>query len=188
MFVTVPNIDTGQIKPVEGWPVVFFMDGIGRNRTKATALADRTAIVGFVVVSIDHTLHGVIDPNNPFFQGSCNPSILIIFGDNERHLFLDGFNNTTGLLGPDSIIDKGIQIPSIMALDPLTGRDTLRQTSVDLIHLALTIPIMDLDGDQLPDLEGSRMHCIRSILERPSGTALPRDQRQHHHGHSEQPW
>lgn len=160
LFVTVPNIDSGQIKPIEGWPVVIYMDGIGGNRTKATALADRMATAGFVVVSIDHTLHGVIDPNNPFFQGPGNPSILNIFGDNERHFFLDGFNNTTGLLGPDGIIDNGIQIPGIMVLDPLTGRDTLRQTSADLIHLALTIPTMDLDGDQLPDLDGSRMHYI----------------------------
>ncbi|MGD9171896.1 MAG: hypothetical protein PVI97_17885 [Candidatus Thiodiazotropha sp.] len=158
LLVTQPNADSGMTKPDEGWPVVIFMHGISENRTSAIAVADSMAMAGFVVVAIDHTLHGVTDPNNLFFQGPGNPSTFNIFGDNERHFFLDAYNNTTGIDSPDGIFDNGIQLPGYMVLNPLSGRDTLRQTSADLIHLALTIPTMDLDGDQLPDLDGTRIH------------------------------
>jgi hypothetical protein len=136
------------------------MHGISGNRTNAIAMADSMAMAGFVVVAIDHTLHGVTNANSLFFQGPGNPSAFNIFGDNERHFFLDAYNNTTGAEGSDGIFDNGIQLPGYMVLDPLSVRDTLRQTTADLIHLALTIPTMDLDGDQSPDLDGSQMHYV----------------------------
>ncbi|MBW9265570.1 MAG: hypothetical protein K1563_19765 [Candidatus Thiodiazotropha sp. (ex. Lucinisca nassula)] len=157
LLITLPNATSRQAKPPVGWPVMIFMHGIGGNRTQAIAIADRMAAVGFAVVSIDHTLHGITDPNNPFFQGPGNPSPLNVFGDNERNFFLDRFNNTTGAQVPDGIIDNGTQVLNATILKPLNGRDTLRQTSADLIHLALTIPTIDLDGDQTPDLDGSRI-------------------------------
>jgi hypothetical protein len=160
LLVTLPNTNSGMTKPDDGWPVIIYMHGISGNRTSAIALADSMATAGFVVVAIDHTLHGVTDPNDLFFQGPGNPSAFNIFGDNERHFYLDDYDNTTGIEGPDGIFDNGIQLPGYMVLDPLSVRDTLRQTSADLIHLTLTIPTMDLDGDLLPDLDGSRIHYI----------------------------
>ena len=157
LLITLPNEASGQAKPAEGWPVMIFMHGIGGNRTQAIAIADRMAAAGFAVVSIDHTLHGITDPNNPFFQGPGNPSPLNVFGDNERNFFLDRFNNASGAQGPDGIIDNGTQILNATVLNPLNGRDTLRQTSADLLHLAQTIPSIDLDGDQTPDLDGSQI-------------------------------
>jgi hypothetical protein len=118
------------------------------------------AMSGFVMVAIDHTLHGVTKTGDPFFQGPGNPSVFNIFGDNERHFYLDGYDNSSGLEGPDGIFDNGKQILGYMILDPLSVRDTLRQTSVDIINLASTIPTMDLDGDSVPDLDGSRIHFI----------------------------
>ncbi|MEW8509110.1 MAG: hypothetical protein AB2598_20710 [Candidatus Thiodiazotropha sp.] len=158
LLATLPNRDSGHTQPVDGWPVVIFVDGLGGNRTRATLLADRMAAEGFAMLSIDQPLHGITDPANPFYQGPGNPSPLNIFGANERHFYLDQFNNVTGIAGADGLIDNGIQLPGQLIDNPLNGRDTLRQSSADLIHLVTTIPAMDLDGDRLPDLDASRIH------------------------------
>ncbi|MEW8560877.1 MAG: hypothetical protein AB2541_02195 [Candidatus Thiodiazotropha sp.] len=158
LLATLPNRDSGHSQPVDGWPVVIFVDGLGGNRTRATLLADRMAAEGFALLSIDQPLHGITDPANPFYQGPGNPSPLNRFGDNERHFYLDQFNNDTGIAGADGIIDNGIQLPGQLINNPLNGRDTLRQSSADLIHLVTSIPEMDLDGDRLPDLDASRIH------------------------------
>jgi dienelactone hydrolase len=160
LLVTIPNADSNQAKPDAGWPVVIFLHGISGNRTQAIAVADSLASIGFAVVSIDHTLHGITDPNNPFYQGPGNPSPLNVFGDNERHFYLDSFSNATGTPGSDGVIDNGIQVLGAMIRNPLNGRDTLRQTTADLIHLVKTIPTLDLNADQVPDLDGSRLHFI----------------------------
>ncbi|MEW8251651.1 MAG: hypothetical protein AB2740_15525 [Candidatus Thiodiazotropha sp.] len=158
LLATLPNRDSGHTQPVDGWPVVIFVDGLGGNRTRATLLADRMAAEGFAILSIDQPLHGVTDPANPFYQGPGNPSSLNRFGANERHFYLDQFNNATGIAGADGLIDNGIQLPGQLINNPLNGRDTLRQSSADLIQLVTTIPAMDLDGDGLPDLDAARIH------------------------------
>lgn len=160
LLVTLPNQYSGHSRPDGGWPVIIFMDGLGGNRTRATQLADNMAAEGFAIVSIDQPLHGVTDPTNPLFQGPGNPSPLNLFGDNERHFFLDAFNNLTGLAGADGIIDSGFQLPGQLLLNPPNGRDTLRQSAADLAQLVLTIPTMDTDGDQTPDLNGTGIHFI----------------------------
>ncbi|MES9993206.1 MAG: hypothetical protein ABW098_14720 [Candidatus Thiodiazotropha sp.] len=160
LLITLPNRDSGHSKPDQGWPAIVFMDGLGGNRTRAILLADRVAAEGFAILSIDQPLHGVTDPTNPFYQGPGNPSSLNRFGDNERHFYLDRFNNQTGMDGSDGVIDSGMQLPGQFLENPLNGRDTLRQSSADIIHLVATIPEMDLDGDQLADLDASRIHYV----------------------------
>jgi hypothetical protein len=42
----------------------------------------------------------------------------------------------------------------------LTSRDNARQMNVDLSVLALTVPTIDIDGDGLPDLDGSNIQYL----------------------------
>ncbi len=71
VFVTVPNVASGQTKPVDGWPVVVFQHGITGNRTQAAAIAGTYASQGFVVASIDLVLHGITDRASPLYQAGA---------------------------------------------------------------------------------------------------------------------
>ncbi len=156
MLASVPNAFSGQTKPATGWPVLIYVSGVNSDRSSMLALADSFAAAGFVAISIDLPLQGIIDPNNPLFQGPGNPANP--FGDNERHFFLDLFSNATFTPGPDGITDTGGQVFTISLTDPLTARDYVRQTTADFTTLIRTLPTIDLDGDGMPDLDASRVH------------------------------
>jgi hypothetical protein len=146
LFVTVPNAGSGQAKPVAGWPVVIFQHAIQGNRTQAAAVAGTYASQGFVVAAIDIPLHGITDTANGLYQGGF-----------ERTFDLDLVNNTTGASGPDGVIDpSGSYIINLTSL--LTSRDNLRQGALDIVQLAGALPNLDLDGDTVPDIDGTRIH------------------------------
>lgn len=146
LFVTVPNVASGQSKPVAGWPVVIFQHGLRGNRSQSAAIAAAYAAQGFVVAAIDIPLHGITDTTSPLYQGA-----------NERTFNLDLVNNATGAPGPDGIIDgSGTHIINLTSL--LTSRDNLRQAAVDIVQLAESLPALDLDGDTVADIDGSRIH------------------------------
>ncbi|MDX1556924.1 MAG: hypothetical protein R3212_12910, partial [Xanthomonadales bacterium] len=76
---------------------------------------------------------------------------------NERTFDVDYVNNQTGAPGPDGVVDRsGTHIINLQSL--LTTRDNARQMNVDLSVLAVTIPFIDIDGDGLPDFDGSNVH------------------------------
>ncbi|HEX7081815.1 MAG TPA: hypothetical protein VF329_12455 [Gammaproteobacteria bacterium] len=156
LLATLPNAQSGHPEPAEGWPVVIYVHGITSNRTTMFAIADSFAAQGFAVVAIDLPLHGVRDTESPFYQGPGTP-----FGDNERHFNLDNVGDT-GVFVPDGEIDNGWQILNLQ--NPLNARDNLRQAVSDLIQLARTIPTLDFDGDQAPDLDASRIHFVGASL------------------------
>lgn len=165
MLITVPNASSGQVKPGAGWPVVIFQHGITGNRTQALALADTMASQGFAVVSIDKPLHGLTDTANPFYIKNT-PFAAIA---NERTFDVDYQNNQTGASGPDGVIDSsGAWYVNLGSL--LTARDNLRQSQADLSILALNIPSMDINGDGLPDFDGSNINFVGLSLGAMNGT------------------
>ncbi|MDT8408343.1 MAG: Ig-like domain-containing protein [Wenzhouxiangellaceae bacterium] len=175
ILVTVPNQFSGQVKPASGWPVVIFQHGITGNRSQALALADTMASIGVVVVSMDLPLHGItqtnpLDPQQPLaalYVGNT-PFAPIA---NERTFDLDLQNNDTGAPGPDGRIDSsGAFFINLQSL--LTSRDNNRQGQVDLSTLALNIPSMDIDGDSLPDFDGSNISFVGLSLGAIVGTAF----------------
>ncbi len=146
LFVTVPNGNSGQAKPVDGWPVVIFQHGLRGNRLQSAAIAAAYATQGFVVAAIDIPLHGLTETANPFYQAGA-----------ERTFDLDLVDNATGAQVPDGIIDpSGSYIINLASL--LTSRDNLRQAALDVVQLAKSLPALDLDGDTVPDIDGTRIH------------------------------
>jgi len=175
VLVTVPNQFSGQVKPAGGWPVVIFQHGITGNRSQALALADTMASIGFVVIAMDLPLHGItqtnpLDPEQPLaalYVGNT-PFAPIA---NERTFDLDLQDNETGAPGPDGRIDSsGAFFINLQSL--LTARDNNRQGQVDMSTLALNIPFMDLDGDTLPDLDGSNINFVGLSLGSIVGTGF----------------
>ena len=164
LLATVPNANSGQAKPAEGWPVLIYQHGITSNRTTALAIADSYAQAGFVVLAIDLPLHGVLCPTdnlacNPFLIPPGNAADIV-----ERTFYLDLFNNSTFEQVPDGIIDNGAQGLVVSLTNPIVGRDFLRQGAADMITLTRSIPLLDLDGDQAPDLDASRVHVLAVSL------------------------
>jgi hypothetical protein len=146
LFVTVPNAGSGQAKPVAGWPVVIFQHGLRGHRAQSAAVAAAYAAQGFVVAAIDIPLHGITDTTNPLYQGP-----------NERTFNLDLVNNTTGAPPADGVIDaSGTHIINLTSL--LTSRDNLRQAAIDIVQLVTSVPSLDLDGDTVADIDGTRIH------------------------------
>jgi hypothetical protein len=146
LFVTVPNLASGQAKPPAGWPVVIFQHGLRGNRTQSAAIAATYAAQGFVVAAIDIPLHGISDVANPLYQGA-----------GERTFNLDLVNNSTGASGADGVIDaSGTHIINLTSL--LTSRDNLRQAAVDIVQLVASLPGLDFDGDMAADIDGTRIH------------------------------
>ncbi|NDY95757.1 lipase [Wenzhouxiangella limi] len=155
MVMTVPNANSGQVRPAAGWPVVIFQHGITGNRSQMLALADTMASIGFAVVAIDKPLHGITDVTDPLYVGNTP------FGEiaNERTFNLDLQDNESGAPGPDGMIDEsGAWFINLQSL--LTSRDNLRQAQVDLSSLAINVPSIDLDGDGLGDLDGSNINFV----------------------------
>ncbi len=167
MLITVPNANSGQVRPAAGWPVVIFQHGITGNRTNMLALADTMASIGFAVVAIDKPLHGITDVTNPFYIGNTPFAPIAA----ERTFDLDLQNNETGAPGPDGNIDpSGTWFINLQSL--LTSRDNLRQAQVDLSSLAINIPFIDLNGDGLGDFDGSNINFVGQSLGAMAGTAF----------------
>jgi pimeloyl-ACP methyl ester carboxylesterase len=161
LLVTVPNSNSmgGGLKPGPGWPVVIFQHGITRNRTDMFAIAPTLANVDFVTVAIDHPLHGITDTANPFYAGAA-----------ERTFNLDLVNNASGAAGPDGSIDpSGTHFINLSSL--ITSRDNLRQSAIDIIHLAKSVGALNLDGNAMTDdIDETRIHFVGHSLGGIAGT------------------
>ena len=153
LLMSVPNAASGHEKPAAGWPVVIFGHGLRRQRTDMLRIADSAAAAGYAVIAMDWVLHGIRPEDEalaPFYIENTP------FADiaNERTFNVDFLDNTTGALGPDGITDEsGVWSVNLGSL--LTQRDNLRQSQVDLSVLVVTVPTISIDGDALPDLDGS---------------------------------
>jgi len=155
LLVTVPNANSlaGGARPPNGWPVVIFEHGITSDRTSMLAIADAFADAGFVVVAIDHPLHGITSTSNPFYQPT-----------HERTFNLDLMNNTTGDPGPDGVIDSSGSNWINAFASPLTMRDNFRQAEADLLSLTRSLSILDLTSDGVPDIDMTNVHFVGHSL------------------------
>ncbi|MBL8246958.1 MAG: Ig-like domain-containing protein [Candidatus Competibacter sp.] len=152
VLMTVPNAGSGRTKPATGWPVVIFQAGFTRNRTDLLLLADALSFVGFVAVSIDLPLHGITNKSSPLYIPGM-----------ERTFDLDLVNNTTLAPVPDGSIDpSGTHFLNLRSL--LTTRDNARQGEQDLRQLTASLPLVDLDGDQKPDLDAKHIRFVGHSL------------------------
>lgn len=188
VLVTAPNGNSGQSKPSAGWPVAIFQHGITRNRTDMLALAPTLAAAGFVVVAIDHPLHGIAnnsaDPlTNPFYRNQLftgSPAAGLITG--ERTFDLDLADNTpdpnacaASNSQPDGVIDSsGSYFINLSSL--ITSRDNLRQSVSDVIHLAKSIANLDLDNNPgaltATDIDETRIYFVGQSLGAIVGTTV----------------
>jgi pimeloyl-ACP methyl ester carboxylesterase len=172
LIMTIPNANSGRQRPAAGWPVIIFMHGITGNRTQALGLAAQMAASGFAVVAIDQPLHGVTDTTSPFYIERTP------FGPiaSERTFDVDLLNNAAPCpagqaICPDGRIDSsGAHFINLGSL--LTSRDNLRQSVVDLMTLAKTIPSVSIDGDAIGDFDGSRITFVGQSLGAIVGTAF----------------
>lgn len=187
LIITIPNDNTAYaaalggtaIKPPAGWPVVIFYHGITRNRTDVFALTEPLNDAGFAVIAMDQPLHGIaaaeinfaaVTPEELGTILASSPTALFrVPGVPERTFDLDFQNNATGATGPDGNIDES-GAHFINLSNGLVSRDNLRQSSADLVALTRSIPTMDIDGDELPDFDGSRIHFIGQSLGAIAGT------------------
>lgn len=157
VLLTIPDANSAYVagggsKPASGWPIVIFQHGITRNRTDMLAIADSFADAGFAVIAIDMPLHGVTDTTSPLYVPN-----------HERTFDLDVENNATGAAGADGAIDpSGSHFINLTNL--LTSRDNLREAVADLISLSRTVSTIDLNGDTVPDLDGSRIYFVGHSL------------------------
>jgi dienelactone hydrolase len=153
LLVTVPNATAnaaggGCTKPTAGWPVVIVQHGLQGDRTQALAIADGFADACFVVAAIDFPLHGITNTANPFYQAA-----------NERTFNVDLINNTTSAPGPDGKIDgSGVHAIAVSVSSPLTARDGIRQGILDVGVLSKSLANLDLTGDNVSDIDGTRVH------------------------------
>lgn len=173
LLLTVPNANSGRVRPAAGWPVVIFMHGITGNRTQALGLAATMANSGFAVIAIDQPLHGITDTASPFYIRNTPFGAVA----SERTFDVDLINNTLGgcppgqSICPDGRIDgSGAHFINLGSL--LTSRDNLRQAVVDLMTLAKTIPSISIDGDAIGDFDGSRIVFVGQSLGGIVGTAF----------------
>ena len=166
VLLTVPNAASGCTRPAAGWPITIYNHGITRARTDALAVA--AALAGSpvcrAVIAIDQPLHGV-GPTSPFYIGST-PFAAVA---RERTFDVDLLRNdgqpcpTGQSLCPDGVIDtSGTHFINLGSL--LTSRDNNRESSVDMMTLAKTIPVISFDGDAIPDFDGSRIGFIGHSL------------------------
>jgi hypothetical protein len=156
-------------KPANGWPVALFFPGFTRTRTDMLPVANAYASAGFVVVAMDHPLHGMPRPadkmgyDNVLVQLPLTDLIYVPWDPatqtGERTFDVDYLNNTTGLPPSDGIPDPsgGNSFP-LMLQNPVVFRDLIRQAAIDFVVLAKSLGGLDLDGDGTGDVDTSRVH------------------------------
>lgn len=156
VLMTVPNAASGHTRPAAGWPVVIFQHGITVDRTSLLGLADSLAAAGFAAIAIDLPLHGITDPSGPLGQLFYDPGF-------ERTFDTDLVNNATGAPGPDGIIDSSGSY-FINLASSLTSRSNLWQAIFDLFQVRESLPLVDLDGDGVGDLDSTRVNFVGHSL------------------------
>lgn len=167
LLLAIPNTsrDPTLLKPAAGWPIAIYHHGIGFNRTNMLLIADAMAAQGVAMIAIDHPVHGVTPNDATILPLNIFAAAGVDFynSDNERHFNLD-------LDGDSDIDEAGSHFSSPRNL--LTGRDNLRQSVSDLIHLARSIPKITLPGASDLAFDGERIHFVGQSLGSFAGTML----------------
>ncbi|WP_223668444.1 hypothetical protein [Kangiella shandongensis] len=154
------------------YPVMIFQHGITSDRTAMLGIADTMASACTAVVSMDLPLHGVAE-DNPVHQGlqqATGGAIGIFEGYSpnsvrERTFGVDYVVNDSSPTQPgqDGQPDSsGAHFINLQNL--LVSRDNVRQGVLDLLALEAEIPNMDIDGDTVPDFDGSKISFMGHSL------------------------
>lgn len=160
VIATIPNAGT---KPANGWPVVVFLHGLGGNRSNALAIAEAYATAGYAVVAIDQPMHGLAPTGSE--------AALRLPGVPERTFDVDYVNNTTRVPPADGVVDASgthfLQISSVV-----TTRDFFRQSAIDNLTLARSIPGAVTAGVTAPLFDGTRIQYAGQSLGAMTGTLV----------------
>jgi hypothetical protein len=171
LLMSVPNAGSGKTKPAAGWPVVIFGHGLTGNRSHMLAVADSLALAGYAVIAMDAPLHGIVPELEPHLAALYVGNSPWAEVANERTFDVDYVNNTTGAPGADGVTDaSGTHFFNLSSM--LTTRDNGRQAEADLSVLAVSIPLMDINFDKLPDLDGSTIQYAGFALGAITGTVF----------------
>ena len=165
VLMTVPNATSGMAKPGTGWPIVIFEHGITADRTNLIPIGDSLALAGLVGIVIDQPLHGCTPPFTtqplcpPFYASSTNPLYtglgLPATGSIERTFDLTTFS------GGKAIDPSGSHYLFAFLTNPLTLRDNLRQSSVDLVTLAESVATIQLPAPATaPYIDPTKVHYM----------------------------
>ena len=116
-------------------------------------------MAGYVVVSMDQVLHGVVPDDEPHLAPFWIENTPFASIANERTFDSDYWNNETGALGPDGIGDPSGRSAANLA-NLLAFRDNIRQGIADLSVLAVSLQNMSIDGDATPDLNAFNVALV----------------------------
>ena len=160
-----PSLDPSLLKPPAGWPVAIYHHGIFFNRTNMLLIADALAARGVAMIAIDHPLHGVTPDDATILPLNIFAAVGVDFydSDHERHFNLDLDND--GEVDPAG---NNFSSPSNL----LNGRDNLRQSVSDLIHLTRSLPTITLPDVSEMTFDGARIHLVGQSLGAIVGTML----------------
>jgi hypothetical protein len=147
--------------PAKGYPVVIYGHGFGDSSFGGpTIVSPVLAQAGFATVSANAAGHGFGPRSNVVITDKSGNGTTILSGG--RGVDLDG----NGIIGST----EGCLVlrPAAVGL-----RDCFRQTVVDLMQLVRVIQAgVDLDGDGVADLDGSRIYYVGQSLGSLYGTML----------------
>ncbi len=155
VLMTLPNENSGQIKPAEGWPIIIYQHGITRSRLDMLGYADSMAQAGFAMIAIDLPLHGITDLSNPLHANNT-----LFPNDIEATFDVDFVNNVTGASEADGSIDSsGRHFINLQSF--LTSRDNVRQGVANLLVLRQTLKnIAEINAENV----GVVAHSLGGII------------------------
>jgi hypothetical protein len=147
--------------PPNGYPVVIFGHGFGDSSAGApTVVAPELAQAGFATIAINAYGHGFGPLSNVVLTDNSGASTIIPLGGRG----ID--QNGDGVIGAT----EGCVVLSPV---PVGLRDCIRQTVVDLLQLVRAIQAgLDLDGDGVADLDGTRIYYVGQSFGAIYGTVL----------------
>ena len=165
VLMTVPNATSGMVKPGTGWPIAIFEHGLTADRTNLILIGDSLALAGLVGIAIDLPLHGCTPPFStqplcPAFYASSTNALytglgLPATGSIERTFDLTTFSGGT------AIDPSGSHYLFSFLTNPLTLRDNLRQSSVDLVTLAESVATITLPAPATtPYIDATKVHYM----------------------------
>ena len=148
--------------PVNGWPVALFGHGLGDNKNNSPfAVAATLAERGIATAAINVVGHG----------GGAEGTLVVSLAGGTTATVPAGGRGVDQ--NGDSLIDA---FEGAQALPPrgiIAVRDGLQQTVIDLMQLVRQIEVgMDVDGDQQPDLDRSRIYYVGQSFGGIYGTML----------------
>ena len=151
-------------RPAGGWPVAIFGHGFGNDRhVIPPAVAGTLARAGFATIAINVVGHGAGHDGTLTVTRAGAPPVVLPSGGRGVDL------NDDGQIG----LTEGVGTRVGSPLQPIGGRDGLKQTVADLMQLVRAIRRgIDVDGDGQPDLNREQIYYFGQSFGGIYGTLL----------------